>query len=368
MLCAKLIPSLRFAVGRSHNEMETSRVESELMESPVLDYTDYVEFFYEEEDGVLRHCPSAADVTRTAYRFLNPLDIPPDPFAVPYGYYEKILRRFTEYESSRYEIFGQWYHYRKCPFCKFDLENSTETGNLADSTIEVITVRLCPNCGWWDFEEELPVEKIDAESYRAKSVHRRAVLREYSVAGSEAPIESLRQYIVRHPDQLPDLNPKQLEKLVGAVFSEFMNCEAVHVGGPNDKGIDVILIDGVRRYVIQVKRRQAQRQAEGVSGIREFLGAMVLDGAVRGLFVSTASRFSPNAVTTTRKAQKLGIIQYINLVNAQRLIEICKLTASQSQPTWKRYTSKPDQLSNHVTAGHSTFMELAMGHPDWRLS
>jgi len=358
---------LRPAVGQSYNELETYRVKSKAMESPVLDYTDYVEFFYEEEDGVLRHYPSAADVRRTAYRFLNPLEAPADPYAVPYEYYKKILKRYDEYESSRYEIFGQWYHYRKCRFCKSNLQNSTETGNSADSSIEVITVRLCPNCGWWDFEEELPLEKIDEKSYRAKSVHRRAVLREYSVAGSEAPIESLRQYIVRHPHQLPNVSPKQLEKLVGTVFSEFMNCEAVHVGGPNDKGIDIILIDGVRRYVIQVKRRQAMRQAEGVSGIREFLGAMVLNGAVRGLFVSTASRFSPNAVTTARKAQKLGIIEYIDLVSAQRLIEVCELTVSKSQPAWKRYTSKADQLIDHIMAGHSTFMELAMGHPDWKV-
>lgn len=339
------------------------------MGSVILDYSDYVEMACLEHDAAYYWYPSVADVRRTAYRFLDPSDVPPSPLAVPYEYYERALMHYSEYESSRYAIFGQWYHHDACPYCKSHLPVTNEAGESMAPRIEAIVLRVCPNCRWWDFEEELICEKEAATgSYWAKSVHRRAILREYSIAGSDAPIESLQEHIARHPNQLSQISPERLEQLVGAVFSEYMSCEAIHVGGPNDNGIDLILIDGNRRYVVQVKRRQSQRKAEAVSGIREFLGAMVLDGTMKGLFVSTAPHFSENAVGTARKARQRGIVEYIDLVSAQRLIDVCKLTVSRSQPSWKRHASKVEQLPNHVESGRAAFMELAMGHPDWRIS
>jgi len=335
----------------------------------MLDYSDYVEMACLEHDAAYYWYPSVADVKRTAYRFLDPSNVPPSPLAVPYEYYEQALARYSDYESSRYAVFGQWYHYNACPYCKSHLQVTNEAGRSVAPPVESVIVRVCPNCGWWDFEEELVVEKEAAGgSYWAKSVHRRAILREYSIAGSEAPIESLREHITRHPNQLSQISPARLEKLVGAVFSEYMSCEAIHVGGPHDNGIDLILIDGNRRHVVQVKRRQSQREAEPVSGIREFLGAMVLDGTMKGLFVSTAPRFSRKAVATARKARQRRIVNYIGLISAKRLIDVCKLTASRSEPLWKRYASKAEQLSNHVERGHAAFMQLAVGHRDWRIS
>jgi restriction system protein len=54
---------------------------------------------------------------------------------------------------------------------------------------------------------------------------------------------------------------------VASVFSEFMDCEAIHVGGPNDQGIEVILVQGERHYVVQVKRRQLADAVESVKSI-----------------------------------------------------------------------------------------------------
>ncbi len=338
------------------------------MDSLILDYSDYVEMACLEHDATYYWYPSVADVRRTAYRFLDPSDVPSNPRAVPYEYYERVSLRYSEYERSRYEIFGQWYHYSACPYCKSDLVVTNEAVESLAPRVETLVLRVCPNCGWWDFEEELTVEKDAAGSYWGKSVHRRAILREYSIAGTEAPIESLLEHITRHPNQLSQISPKGLEQLVGAVFSEYMSCEAIHVGGPSDNGIDLILIDGNRRYVVQVKRRQSPRKAEAVSGIREFLGAMVLDGTLKGLFVSTAHHFSKNAVATVQKAQKRGIVEYIGLVSAKRLIDVCRLTASQSQPAWKRHVSKAQQLPSHAESGQHAFISLAMGNPDWRLS
>jgi restriction endonuclease Mrr len=116
-----------------------------------------------------------------------------------------------------------------------------------------------------------------------------------------------------------------------------MDCEAIHIGGPNDDGIDLILIDGERQYVVQVKRRAAADAVESVQGIREFVGAMLLQGFVRGLFVTTAPRFSLRARRTAQLAEDRKLVESIELVDSARLIDVCKLTAVGERQPWKRF-------------------------------
>ena len=146
-----------------------------------------------------------------------------------------------------------------------------------------------------------------------------------------------------------------------------MACDAIHVGGPNDDGIDIVLIDGDRRFVVQVKRRKHRCIAEAVSGIREFVGAMVLKGVVKGIFVTTAERFSHQAAATGRKAKDRKVVEFIKLVNADRLIDICKLSAKLRNPPWATKFSKIADIKKHIYPGRNTFMNLAMGHPEWKL-
>ena len=122
---------------------------------------------------------------------------------------------------------------------------SIHSPHLPDGVLSGVDVRICDNCGWWDTEEQLKVIQEEGSShYEAPTVHRRAVLRQFDVAGSDVPIASLRDYLTRHPSQLSHVSPRALEKLVADVFRETMDCEAIHVGGPNDGGIDVVLIVG----------------------------------------------------------------------------------------------------------------------------
>ncbi len=339
------------------------------MERLVLDYTDYVEMACSEEDGVYSSYPSVADVKKSAYRFIDPDFKPVDYLAVSYEHHQRIIDRYREYDASRRLIFGRWYHYNECPCCNTPLKFTLERPSETDSHIKDISVRVCLNCGWWDFEENFVVDNdVSSGSYLARSVHRRAVLREYSVAGSEAPIASLQKHIINHPSSLFEISPKKLEQLVGAVFAEYMDCEAIHIGGPNDNGIDLILVNGNRRYVVQVKHRKWSRKTEPVAGIREFLGAMVLDGTMKGLFVTTASHFSRSAANTAKKAQENGIVEYISLVNAQRLVDVCNIVNSLIVPLWATKMTKTQELLDHVQPGYDAFMTLAIGNPDWRVS
>jgi hypothetical protein len=331
--------------------------------SLILDYSDFVEMLCEEESGIYRSSPSEADVIRSGVRFIDPSEIPADPFNVPYVSHEIMMKRWSEYLTSRHALFEEWHHKDSCPSCKSELTGLTEPEELLLPNFNRITVNTCLNCGWWESDEHLHVE---SGAHKAQSIHRRCVLREFSVAGSEAPLQSLQQHLIRHPETLHSVNPTKLEKLVASAFGNFMDCEAIHVGGPNDGGIDVVLVEGDRRYVVQVKRRQSGKQAESVKGIREFVGAMVLQDEVRGIFVTTADRFSSSAVDTAARAVERKIIEYIDLVSAKRLLEVLRLTGRELAAPWRKAASTTEDLLLHLNDGISKFRSLAMGHPDWK--
>ena len=337
------------------------------MEKAILDYSYYVEKTCTEKNAVFESYPSIADVERSAKRFIDTAEMPPDPFNVPYSYEKRAIELWSEFHRSRLIAFGKQQHLSHCPYCNSLISKvDVSSEHLSNSAFKAIVASKCINCGWWEFEEELPVEFSNSKnSYSANSIHRRAVLLEFSVAGSDVPINCLRKHITTNPNSIYSINPTRLEKLVASVFSDFMDCEAIHVGGPNDNGIDVILVKGERQYVIQVKRRSCDNATEAVSGIRDFLGAMVLKKSVKGIFVSTAKRFSKQATIAAQQAHDVGAVEYIQLVNAEKLIDVCKIAASKSTPPEIQYATASIQLTDHLRPGFETFLALFMGHPDW---
>jgi len=336
------------------------------MPSTVLDYAGYFELVCVEECACYNSYPSAADVIRSAASLADPSDFPADPSAVPYEYYDSVLQYYINWKRERHQLFGRWDYHSCCPYCGAELEISP--GNPTAQHSQQYYLGTCLSCGWWESETDYILEENDKEPqwYRSSSLHRRSVLREFSVGGSKVPLEALRSHVARHPDELRAIAPRQLERLVGKVFGDVMNCEAIHLGGPNDGGIDLLLINGDRTYAIQVKRRQADR-AEAVSSVREFLGAMVSTGAVRGIFVSTAPRFSRQAQGIAQVASARKAVECIELISADRLIEALKLTAAGAEPPWERARGVPVPPT-HRDNGLDVFLTQFMGHPDWKVS
>ncbi len=132
-------------------------------------------------------------------------------------------------------------------------------------------------------------------------------LREFDTNLPEGCSEELALYIRRHPNFLHSCDPKGFEKFVADVFrANYTNAEVSHVGKPGDGGIDVLLIEAKdEQWLIQVKRRGSQKPSEGVSTIRDILGAMVVKGVRKGIVVSTVERFSLKAQQDAVKA-KMG--------------------------------------------------------------
>ncbi len=304
----------------------------------VLDYSQCVAVYEKEEMGCLSSF--AAGLDRKAEELGAPL------LQGRFRFFPSDLgRQIADFERQRMEIFG-FIEHQTCPYCNSNLKTVYDVRRgkhkQSDGWCGRIFVRSCAHCGWWESSDECSLEMGEDNWYRALTLRRRALLREFSVGGSEVPINTLRKHILKHPNSLARLNPTKLEKLVQSVWADHMDCEAVHLGGPNDEGIDLVLVDGETKYAVQVKRRSTD-SAEPVSGIREFVGAMLLQDFVKGIFVSTAPRFSLKAQALADRAKDRKLVEYIDLVDSERLIDICRLTRNSSEPSWKSAATSPDE-------------------------
>lgn len=295
----------------------------------ILDYSHYVEVVDQEECACFTRFPTGltAEADRRGAGWSGPIQFFPG----------NLGEQIVEYRRERLELFGDDRHADQCPYCWIDLQAVHQDSRELSPVFGRIFVRVCSQCGWWESSDESTLDQGENNWYRSREVRRRALLREYSVGGQRSPPRGPSPTYRETPSHGLGTNPRRLEELVGKAFSEAMDCEAIHIGGPNDDGIDLILVNGERQYVVQVKRRSAPDAVESVQGIREFVGAMVLQGFVRGLFVTTAPIFSPRARHTARLAEDRKLVESIDLVDSSRLIDVCKLTAGREPRPWKRF-------------------------------
>ncbi|UDF14745.1 restriction endonuclease [Antiquaquibacter oligotrophicus] len=130
------------------------------------------------------------------------------------------------------------------------------------------------------------------------------------------------------------MDPHVLERLVRDVLRDHLDCDVVHVGRSGDGGIDLLIVDADRPRAVQVKRRSRNR-AESVSQIREFLGALLLGGHMKGIFVTTAPAFSRDSIRAADAARRLALVSEIELVDGGALQEIIRASTTLSEP-WER--------------------------------
>ena len=107
------------------------------------------------------------------------------------------------------------------------------------------------HAGWWESENHAFLDMGQGLSYESFTLLRRACLREFAGVDDDAPLDALRRYIANHPKDLNKISPRKLEELVGSVFADFLQCDAVHVGGPGDGGYDLVLLVATRQCLFK---------------------------------------------------------------------------------------------------------------------
>lgn len=225
---------------------------------------------------------------------------------------------------------------RRCKYChksmalEIDGETEGEWGNPLEEQ-----VYNCCHCGWWYVTAEgMTFLEDDSSAQREVSY---GILRKYDPAALQVPIGALRRELRKRHDLLHAIHPQKMEELAGSVLGEFLHCEVIHLGRTGDGGVDLLLINSEKEYVVQVKRRGAPIKAEGVSAIRELIGVMAVERRRGGIFVTTAPRFTKAGVQVTQKAVSQGVVEYLDLVDRKRFIEVLKLVPRTSEKPWNHY-------------------------------
>ena len=203
----------------------------------------------------------------------------------------------------------------------------------------VLGMSICTSCGWWHLHRDLlniPLHTdLSLTSARWWELHH-AVMAKIDLNVSDLPIETLQAHFARHWAHKTDLSAQQAEDIVASVLREYYGGDVERLtanANAADGGIDLIILSngGVLRRAVQVKRRLT-RDVESVQEVRNFVGAMLLEGESHGTFVTTASRFTKPALRIPENKNVERARMEIELIDGERLLELLEYSERQRAP------------------------------------
>lgn len=174
-------------------------------------------------------------------------------------------------------------------------------------------VALCKTCGWW-----FSIENAD-QCNDGYAVSYSAILQSFDIASADIPLEILKAELPKNISNIHSINTKRMEDLVADILRGVYDCEVHQLGYTKDKGIDLILLHGNSPIAVQVKRRMDSDRTEGVSAIREFLGAAMLQRHNNLMYVTTARKFSKDAIDAAKESVNLGLTKSFDLLSMDKL-------------------------------------------------
>lgn len=237
-------------------------------------------------------------------------------------------------------------HNSICPFCKRKIENIVYQKHTYDapewlfgSFEQSEHVIQCQACGWWEYKYSNCSDAI-MDGIRASDVeYSSAILKSYDEDSIDIPVKALREYIAKNPNVIYKINAHKMEDLVRSVFSDFFPlCTVKKFGQTRDGGRDGLLIDeNGQQFLLSIKRRESPNATEGVSTLRDLIGATIVEDNVNGcIIVSTADHFSKSAKDYAGKVLSKNIITTFDLIDCKEFLRITDLTRNKLPIAWKK--------------------------------
>lgn len=230
-----------------------------------------------------------------------------------------------------------------CKYCQAKTDQAhkkfwfrTSDDSDYDNNLVQMHRTVCPSCGWWSVSDSVIKHLNYGDIKCDNNTVTEGIIQTFNVDSLDVPMDALREHLIQSHADLQALHPRKMELLVQSVMRDWFHCEVRHVGGPNDGGIDLYAVINANPVLIQVKRRSSSRYTEGVGTVRNLLGALIANGAHRGIVVSTAHQFSRQATELSRRdvVQKLNIS--IDLIGFRELCNMLDITTQPSVPPWVR--------------------------------
>lgn len=199
---------------------------------------------------------------------------------------------------------------KKCPFCYSKTDISEKCIFLDDDYVETTgALEYCHKCRYWRWHY-IDTEFVDRGGvYVHQYTSLVSIARDFSTEFPDEVSSDLAQWLRRNSMRWHTITPTQLEKLVADIFrANYSESNVIHVGRPDDGGVDVIFIENEdKQWLIQVKRREKPEASESVSTIRNLLGTMLLEGSSYGIVVSTADHFTYRSFQAVGRARECGM-------------------------------------------------------------
>lgn len=182
------------------------------------------------------------------------------------------------------------------------------------STRSKANIGICAVCGWWLYSVLTWIGGRSPPSQQLKA----GALKQLDLTDVRLPIADVRAYLAAKYGARLDIDPRLFEDVVASVFRDH-GFSAVVTAYSGDGGIDVILEDGEGTIGVQVKRYKGRI---AVDQIRELAGSLLINGHMRGIFVTT-STFQGGARKTADASAARGYP--IELVDAPAFYEALKI-------------------------------------------
>lgn len=226
--------------------------------------------------------------------------------------------------------------YCSCPYCKTEMSRFCGHRNPShlwgddgmcggEKKNMDFWVFACKSCGWWIVLRERQIlDDQDLDNVYCggfwdvvvKYEFVSAQLRELDIITSSEPLEEIRRYLEFKYERRFEMSPRLFEEVVADVFRSIGYSTQV-TGYQGDGGIDVILTRSSNDTIgVQVKR---YKNRISVENIRAFLGAIVLKGYTKGVFITTSS-FQSGCQSIADKAAKMGFP--IELIDGDRFLTL----------------------------------------------
>jgi len=230
--------------------------------------------------------------------------------------------------------------FKTCAYCREPMTQLTPIGGKGE-------VLVCKNCFYWGGRGTRP----GGPSYTRGNLGRLSFI--------DNPEEVKLQLLINHLndniDKLYNLTPRQAEKLLPSVLSDYLNCEVKAIGGSRDNGIDAIAIKSDKsKILIQVKWREKKDKSEAVSVVREVGGTLLARQIPNGLIISTRNKFSADAKKESKLISQNEIVSIgkinIELKDFNDLIDMFEISAKT-----KRDNMKAEDIITHYNDGFDLF-------------
>jgi len=232
---------------------------------------------------------------------------------------------------------------RLCPNCNSALRNFVNAPSDVASKLQKLRsspetqflsiwiLFLCRDCGWWQLRCTGLIN-LDGRIRKSQFAYKyHSLLEEIDISSNEIPLADLKAYLIRKWEDRRFISASKAEDLVADVLRDYFACDVHHATAnvnAADGGIDlfVCFAGGHVKAAVQVKRR-VTRSVELVHEVRNFVGALIVEGYHKGVFVTTASRFSEGAqkmaAAPTLQRHKLEL----DLIDGERLLDLLKATS-----------------------------------------